>query len=143
MAGTNVDRVVNAPAEKVWAVLTDLARWEEWNTLFTKWKGEVPDTVAQGSQMTAVLTIMGMANTITLTADEFEPPTLVKLSGTGMAGAKISLTLSVEPDDEAARVTAQADFVSQMMVGAIGKAIERSAKKELDASLEKLAAIVE
>ena len=40
-------------------------------------------------------------------------------------------------------MSARADFVSQMMVGAIGKAIERAAKKELDASLDKLAAIVE
>lgn len=143
MAGTKVDRVINAPAEKVWALVTDLDRWEEWNTLFTKWKGEVPTSVEKGTQMTAVLTIMGMANTITLTADEYDPPKLVSMSGTGMAGAKIALTMSVDADGDAANLKAQADFESQMMVGAIGKAIERAAKKELDASLEKLAVIVE
>lgn len=143
MAGTDVDRVINAPAEKVWALMTDLARWQEWNTLFTKWKGEVPDSVAEGTQMTAVLTIMGMANTITLTTDQYEPPKLVSMSGTGMAGAKIALTMSVDAEGDAANIKARADFESQMMVGAIGKAIERAAKKELDASLEKLAVIVE
>jgi carbon monoxide dehydrogenase subunit G len=143
MAGTDVDRVITAPTEKVWALATDLKRWDEWNTLFTKWKSDVPDTIAEGTQVTAVLTIMGMANTLTLTVDEYAPPKVVTMSGNGMAGAKISLTLSVEPDGEASRMRARADFESQMMVGAIGKAIERAAKKELDASLDKLAEIVQ
>jgi carbon monoxide dehydrogenase subunit G len=143
MAGTNVERVINAPFEKVWEIATDLTRWEEWNTLFTKWKGDVPDSMQQGTQMTAVLTIMGMANTITLTVDEYDPPKIVVMSGTGMAGAKVSLTLAVNAEGDTTQMKARADFESQMMVGAIGKAIERAAKKELDASLEKLAEIVE
>lgn len=143
MAGTNVERVIDAPFEKVWEIATDLKRWEEWNTLFTKWKGDVPDSMQQGTQMTAVLTIMGMANTITLTVDEYDPPRIVVMSGTGMAGAKVSLTLAVDAEGDTTQMKARADFESQMMVGAIGKAIERAAKKELDASLEKLAEIVE
>ncbi|WIM86778.1 SRPBCC family protein [Candidatus Mycobacterium wuenschmannii] len=143
MAGTDVNRTINAPFEKVWEVATDLKRWEEWNTLFTKWKSDVPDSLSQDAQMTAVLTIMGMANAITLNVDEYNPPKLVTMSGTGMAGAKVSLTLSVDADGDTTSMAARADFVSQMMVGAIGKAIERAAKKELDASLDKLAAIVE
>ena len=143
MAGTDVNRVVNAPFEKVWALATDLKRWEEWNTLFTKWKSDVPDTLSQDTQVTAVLTIMGMANTIALTVDEYDPPRLVTMSGTGMAGAKVSLTLTVDADGDSTTMSARADFVSQMIVGAIGKAIESAAKKELDASLDKLAAIVE
>jgi carbon monoxide dehydrogenase subunit G len=143
MAGTDVDRVINAPFEKVWQVATDLKRWEEWNTLFTKWKSEVPDSMSQDTQVTAVLTIMGMANTITLTIDEYDPPKLVTMSGTGMAGAKVSLTLAVDADADTTHMKARADFESQMMVGAVGKAIERAAKKELDESLAQLAAIVE
>jgi carbon monoxide dehydrogenase subunit G len=143
MAGTDVNRVIDAPFEKVWALATDLKRWDEWNTLFTKWKGEVPDAMTQGTQVTAVLTIMGMANTIGLTVDEYDPPKVVKMSGTGMAGAKVSLTLLVDARGDTTHMNARADFESQLMIGAVGKAIERAAKKELDASLEKLATIVE
>ena len=143
MAGTDVARVINAPFEKVWEVATDLKRWEQWNTLFTKWKSDVPEAMSEDTQVTAVLTIMGMANTITLTVDEYNPPKIVKMSGTGMAGAKVSLTLSVDADGDTTHMKARADFESQMLVGAIGKAIERASKKELDASLDKLAAIVE
>jgi hypothetical protein len=143
MAGTDVDRVINAPAEKVWALATDLKRWEDWNTLLTKWKSDVPDSTAEGTQVTAVLTIMGMANTIMLTVEEYNPPKLVRMSGIGMAGAKVSLTLSVDADGDTTHMKARADFESQIMVGAVGKAIERAAKKELDASLDKFAAIAE
>ena len=89
--------------------------------------------------MSEVLTIMGMANTITFTVDEFDAPRITKFSGTGMAGAKISFTLTVEPDgDDASVATVDAEFISQMMVGAIGGAIERASTKELNESLDKL-----
>ena len=38
--------------------------------------------------MAEVLTIMGMANTITFTVDEYDPPRVATICGTGMAGAK-------------------------------------------------------
>ena len=101
MAGTDVNRTINAPFEKVWEVATDLKRWEEWNTLFTKWKSDVPESLAEGTQVTAVLTIMGMANTITLTVDAYNPPKLVRMSGTGMAGMECIATNLLEPGDEA------------------------------------------
>ena len=129
----------------VWSATTDLRRWGEWNTLFTKWKGEVPDSLAAGTQIAAVLTIMGMANTITLTADEYHPPVRVRISGTGMDNTKVSLTLSADADGDTSHMKACADFESQMMVGAIGKAIgkaiEPATEKELDSSLDKLATI--
>lgn len=32
---------VSAPAEIIWEVLFDLARWEEWNPLYTRAEGEI------------------------------------------------------------------------------------------------------
>jgi hypothetical protein len=138
MAEVSVNRSYNVPAEKVWALATDLARWSEWNTMLTKWKSEPPTSIEVGSQATAVMTIMGMANTITLTVDELDAPKSLVMSGTGMAGAKITMTLDVEAGAEGTNFAAKAEFVSTMMVGAIGGAVERAAKKELDASLSKV-----
>ncbi|MEV0670828.1 SRPBCC family protein [Mycobacterium sp. NPDC050441] len=142
MARTTASREIVAPPEKVWAVLADPRRNAEWNTLHTQWKDEPPAQLAAGAQMTAVLTIMGMANTITQTVDQYDPPNSFSVSGTGMAGAKVSLTTTVEPRGEASLVTIDAEFISQMMVGAIGGAIERASRKELEASLDKLAGLV-
>ncbi|MGV0811486.1 SRPBCC family protein [Mycolicibacterium boenickei] len=142
MAHTTASKEIAAPPEKVWAVLADPRRNEEWNTLHTRWKDQPPAEMAQGAQMTAVLTIMGMANTITQTVDKYDPPTSFTVSGNGMAGAKISLTATVEPKGDASLVSIEAEFISQMMVGAIGGAIERASKKELEASLDNLAGLV-
>ncbi|MFD6199773.1 SRPBCC family protein [Mycobacteriaceae bacterium NPDC060252] len=143
MASVSVENTINAPYEKVWNLAADYGRWPEWNTMFTKWVGDVPSEIQQGGQVTAVLTIMGMANTIKLTVTEYKAQERVVFSGTGMAGAEITMTFGVEPSDDSTVLTMQADFVSQMMVGAIGSAIERTAKKELSDSLTKFAAIVE
>ncbi|MBB4853404.1 hypothetical protein HNP40_000770 [Mycobacteroides chelonae] len=142
MASITIEREMNASAEKVWEVATDFAKWTEWNTMFTKWVGEPPTEATEGTQMTAVLTVMGMANTLTLTVGDYNPPKSVSMSGTGMAGAEITLSLNVEPKGDASVMAMKADFVSQMMVGAIGAAIERTAAKEIEASLDKLSAML-
>ena len=48
---------------------------------------------------------------------------------------------SVQPRGDGSAATLDAEFTSQMMVGAIGAAIELASKTELDASLDTLAAL--
>jgi hypothetical protein len=52
------------------------------------------------------------------------------------------MTLAVEPNGQGSVAKLDAEFKSQMMVGAIGKAIERASAKELNASLDKLTGLV-
>jgi carbon monoxide dehydrogenase subunit G len=142
MAKANASIEIAASQDKVWAIISDPSRFEEWLSVHTKWKQAPPATLSQGATMSEVLTIMGMANTIDFTVEEYDAPNSTKFSGTGMAGAKISFTLTVEANGADASVASvDAEFISQMMVGAIGGAIERASTKELVASLEKLAAL--
>lgn len=143
MAKANGSKEIPASQDKVWAVISDPRRFEEWLTVHTRWKSEPPAQLAQGATMASVMTIMGMANTIDFTVDNYDAPNTTKFSGTGMAGANISFTLSIEAKgDDACVATVDAEFISQMMVGAIGGAIERASSKELETSLTKLAALV-
>ncbi len=142
MAQSNASLEIPAGQDKVWALLSDPSRYEKWLTVHTKWKDEPPNELAIGAQMTEVVSIMGMPNTITWNVDEYESPSSLKISGTGMAGAKVSFTLSVEGNGDASVATIDAEFISQMMVGAIGAAVERTAAKELDQSLANLSALV-
>ncbi|MFG1796818.1 SRPBCC family protein [Nocardia sp. NPDC049149] len=143
MAQAKVSKEFPVAQEKVWAVLSDPSRFEEWLTVHTKWKEQPPAQLSTGATMTEVLTIMGMANTITFTVEDYDAPNSTKFSGTGMAGAQISFTLTVAPSGATgALVTIDAEFVSQMMVGAIGAAVERASTKELDASLTNLAGLL-
>lgn len=139
MAKTTVTKEISAPQEKVWATLADPSRFEEWMTLHTKWKEAPPSEITAGTKMVEVLTIMGMANTINFTVDSYDAPRSLSMSGEGMAGAQITIGLSAEEAGDNTLVTVEAEFVSQMMVGAIASAIERASTKELEASLDKLA----
>ena len=129
--------------EEAWGILSNMSRFEEWMTIHDKWNTDVPEQFAVGTKVTEQLTIMGMTNKIEWTVEEYNPPKSLKISGTGLAGAQISFTLSVAPGSGSnAEVKIDAEFTGQMMVGAIGQAVEKNAAIELDKSLVQLAALV-
>ena len=131
-----------AAPDKVWAEFSNPNNFEKWLTIHTKWKGDVPAEFSPGSQVSEVVTMLGMANTITWTVDTYEAPSRLVISGTGMAGVKISFSLSVAAAGAGAAATIEAEFTGQMIVGALGKAVEKDGKKNLDESLEKFKALV-
>lgn len=140
----SVTATVEFPAspEKVWATMSDPNRYEDWLTIHQGWRGEIPAELSVGTKLTEIVSVMGMANKIEWTVQEYEPPSKVKIAGTGMAGVQVSFTLSVTPTDAGSLAAIVAEFTGQMVVGAIGAAVEKQSKKELDASLEKLAGLV-
>jgi carbon monoxide dehydrogenase subunit G len=127
-----------APPDVVWGVVSDPSRFGEWLSMHKAWKGDVPTEFAKGSQATAVVSLLNMPNTITWTVDEYDAPRSVRLSGTGMAGVKVGISLQVAPTDAGTAMSLAADFEGQMIVGAIGAAVEKAGNTELDASLDKL-----
>jgi uncharacterized protein YndB with AHSA1/START domain len=131
-----------APPEKVWGVVSDPARFGEWLGMHKAWKGEVPAEFTQGSQVTAVVSLLNMPNTITWTVDHYEPPKSVRLSGTGMAGVQVAITLDVAPAGDGTAMSIVADFEGQMIVGAIGQAVEKAGHQELAESTARLAGLV-
>ncbi|WP_194820156.1 SRPBCC family protein [Nocardia sp. XZ_19_385] len=142
MALASASKEIAASQDKVWAIIADPSRNAEWNTLHDKWKSEAPTVIAQGDKMSEVVSIMGMPNTIVWEVTQYDAPNTFTISGAGMANAKVTFTMSVEANGAGSIAKIDAEFISQMMVGAIGKAIERTAFKELEASLLKLADLV-
>jgi carbon monoxide dehydrogenase subunit G len=132
----------DAAPDKVWAVVSDPSRFGEWLNMHKSWKGDPPTEFTKGSQATAVVSLLNMPNTITWTVEEYDPPTSVKLTGTGMAGVKVAITLGVEPSGTGSAMSLTAEFEGQMLVGAIGQAVEKAGRQELDESTAKLAALV-
>ncbi|MBA0127328.1 SRPBCC family protein [Haloechinothrix sp. YIM 98757] len=131
-----------AAPEKVWQEFSNPSNFEKWLTIHTKWKGEVPTEFTTGSQVSEVVTMLGMPNTITWTVDEFDEPRKLSISGTGMAGVKVTFDLLVEPADSGSRATIDAEFEGQMIVGALGKAVEKDGKKNLDESMQRFAELL-
>ena len=133
---------LDASPEDVWALCSNPNNFEKWLTLHVKWKGDVPSEFTLGSEVTEVISMMGMPNTITWTVDEYDAPRKVSISGTGMAGVKVAIDLAVSPTDSGSRFDLTADFAGQMIVGALGKAIEKQGAAELEASLENFAGLL-
>ncbi len=131
-----------AAPEKVWELASNPHEFENWLTLHVKWKGDVPAEFSTGAQVTEVVSMMGMPNTITWTVDDYQPPHKVSISGTGMAGVKVAIEISVEPAGEGSTFQLATEFAGQMIVGALGKAIEKQGQQELETSLEKFKALV-
>jgi len=131
-----------ASPEKVWAVVSDPSRFGEWLGMHKAWKGDVPTEFTQGSQVTAIVSLLNMPNTITWTVDEYDPPKSVRLSGTGMAGVKVAIGLAVAPRDAGSAMSIVAEFEGQMIVGAIGQAVEKAGNQELEESTARLAELV-
>ncbi len=138
---TTVD--IPAAPEKVWEAITTPATYDQWLTIHTKWKDDVPERFSLGTRAAEVVTMLGMPNTITWTVDEFEEPSKLTISGTGMAGVKTTFQFEVQSDGNGgSKAAINAEFVGQMITGALGKAVEKDGQRNLEESLEKLAALV-
>ncbi|MCW2992497.1 MAG: polyketide cyclase [Solirubrobacterales bacterium] len=138
---TTVD--IAAEPERVWAAISNPGSYERWLTIHTRWKGDVPATFSQGVSVDEVVTMLGMANTISWTVEEFEAPARLKISGTGMAGVRSTFTMDVAPREEGGSTASiAAEFEGQMVVGALGKAVEKDAQANLEQSLANLSALV-
>ncbi len=128
--------------EKLWAVVGDPNRFGEWLNMHQKWKGEVPAELKKGDTIVEVVSVLGMPNTITWTVDEYAAAESVTLSGTGMAGVKISMTAAVSGTADSSTLDLTTSFEGAMLVGAIGAAVEKAGLADLDASLAKLAGVL-
>ena len=128
----------NVSPDKLWAVVGNPARFEDWLNMHQKWKNNVPDEIKVGDTLVEVVSVMNMPNTISWTVEELEPGKHVKLSGTGMAGVKIGISVDVTGDGDTSTLDLKTDFEGQMLVGAIGAAVEKAGLDDLEASLAKL-----
>ena len=142
MAKVDVTKQISATQDQVWTKLSNPSSYPEWLTIHDSFAGDAPTEVAVGSTFTEQCTVMGMTNKIDWVVSDYEAPKSLKISGTGLAGARITFTMSVAADGDASSANIDAEFQGQMVVGAIGAAIERSAKKEVEKSLDQLAGLL-
>jgi hypothetical protein len=144
MASVSVTQVLPVDVGAAFARLSDLAGYESWLTIHQGWKSELPtpDDIKVGTQITEVVSVMGMANKIEWTVTEANPPSSMTIEGTGMAGVKVRFSMSVAPADAGSAATIDAEFTGAMIVGPIGAAVAKNTQAELEASLAKLAELV-
>ena len=82
-----------------------------------KWLSDVPATLTPGTQLSAKIVMLDMANKIDWTVETIEAPRQLSMSGTGMAGVTCAFTFALEPaGDRASRFTLARDFEGTLIM---------------------------
>lgn len=142
MGQISATREYAAGQDAVWAIVSDPNTYEKWNSLHQKWKSEVPAVIEQGTKLTEVISMMGMPNTIEWNVDELQAPSRIVISGEGMAGVKVEIGFTVAATETGSAVEMSCAFEGQMIVGALGKAIEKQGAAEVEVCLDNIAGLV-
>lgn len=142
MGHIEATRTLAASPESLWATVSDPTTWDKWFTIHDRWLSEPPATLTAGSQLTAKIVMLGMANKIEWTIVSVDAPNRLVLGGTGMAGVKAEFGFTIEPEaDGGSKFTVAGDFDGALIKGALGKAVEKDGIKQLDKTLEQLDAL--
>lgn len=141
MGHVTVSQDLPVAADKVWTTITTPSTWDSWLTIHDGWLEEPPAQVTEGAHLVEKVVMLGMANKLEWVVDSVDEGKKVTISGTGMAGVKSEFTFALEPSGAATTVTIDAQFQGSLIVGALGKAVEKDANKNLTESLDKLASV--
>lgn len=141
MGHVNVSQELPVSVEQLWGTISDPTSWESWLTIHAGWLDEPPATLAEGAKLTEKVVMLGMANKLEWSVEKCQEASELVIAGTGMAGVRTRFSFLLEPAADAAKVTVDAEFTGSLIVGALGKAVEKDARKNLSDSLEKLAAV--
>jgi carbon monoxide dehydrogenase subunit G len=95
---------INAPTEKIWAVLDNLEEWHQWVPSIRKIERVSKGPLAVGSQV-CVIARAGITFKLLMTITEFIPGRCVFMQGE-ILGTKLIRFYTLEPMGEKTRVTA-------------------------------------
>lgn len=140
MGHVNATKDLAATPEAIWANLNDTSKWDSWLTIHAGWLETPPSELALGAKLVEKVVMLGMANKLEWAVTAIEPGSSVTIEGKGMAGVKSKFAFALEPNGDYTTVNIDAEFEGQLIVGALGKAVEKDAIQNLEDSLEKLAA---
>jgi hypothetical protein len=143
VAKVNATASVPATPARTWAVASDLSRFDEWMTIHDGWRGELPPVIEKGTALTSVVTVMGLRNRISWQVESYTPPSGLSISGRGVGGVRVALTLSIRATGETtSEVTIDAEVSGKPVIGPLGFAIGRAVRADVRKSVASLAGLV-
>src|ERR1700729_3029906 len=100
MASVELTADVPMAPQDMWDHVSDLSDLGDWLVMHEGWRSELPDEIAEGTQIIGVARAKGMRNRVTWTVTTWDPPHEVGMSGSGKGGAKYGVTLTVRTTGE-------------------------------------------
>jgi len=99
---------INAPTEKVWALIDKLEEWPQWMPSIKKIEKLSEGPLAVGSQLSVTANVSGLTVTLLMTIIAFVPERSVVLEGKAL-GTKLTRFYTLEPLDGKTKVTIGGD----------------------------------
>ncbi|MBI0300867.1 SRPBCC family protein [Streptomyces sp. PRKS01-29] len=141
MAEVSAQTRIEAPAEKVWARLTDFSAYGDWNATHTSFPRGGPATLEVGATYQENMKLMGFPAEVTWTVEECEAARLLATRGKGPMGVNLAMRYSLTPDGDATAVRVDGEFTGAAVSLMAGK-LKDSASTALNESLRRLGALV-
>ncbi|MGC5401960.1 type II toxin-antitoxin system Rv0910 family toxin [Streptomyces sp. DT20] len=137
MAEVSAEARIEAPAEKVWAQLTDFSTYGEWNATHTSFPKGGPDTLELAGTYEENMKLMGFPAEVTWTIAELDDGRLLTTTGKGPMGVNLKMRYALTPDGDATTVRIDGEFTGAAVSLMAGK-LKDSATAALIESLRKL-----
>ncbi|MCX4879340.1 MULTISPECIES: SRPBCC family protein [unclassified Streptomyces] len=141
MAEVSAEARIGAPAEKVWAQLTDWSAYGEWNATHTSFPKGGPDSLEVGGTFQENMKLMGFPAEVEWTIEELEPGRVFGTRGKGPMAVNVANRYTLTPDGDATTVRIDSEFTGAAVSLMAGK-LKDSATAALNESLRKLAGLV-
>ncbi|GGT02275.1 type II toxin-antitoxin system Rv0910 family toxin [Streptomyces cinerochromogenes] len=141
MAEVSAEARIQAPAEKVWARLTDWPSYGAWNATHTSFPGGGPQTLAVGGTFQENMKLMGFPAEVDWTIEELEPARVFAIRGKGPMAVTVATRYTLTPDGDATRVRIDGEFTGAAVSLMAGR-LKDSATAALHESLRKLDGLV-
>ncbi|KAA1415852.1 SRPBCC family protein [Nocardioides humilatus] len=142
MAEVRMSRELPHPVAHVWEVVSDLSRLGEWLTLHEGWRSEVPEQLDVGVELTGIVKAKGVRNKITWLVQEFDPASSMALSGKGIGGTSVAMSVRLKPKGSMSTVDFRAEFAHPALKGPLGTLAARTVKADLESSLARLTTLL-
>jgi hypothetical protein len=148
MAKVSVSVDVPLSPQQAWEHAADLSRYGEWLTIHRVWRSELPGNLDKGTVIESIVEVKGMANRITWTIANFNPPASMRLAGVGVGGVKIALVGKVRPSDKVTNTGVAASVVTMdvhlggpALFGPIGMVVAGALRGDIRQSLDRFVAV--
>ncbi|GAA3397937.1 type II toxin-antitoxin system Rv0910 family toxin [Streptomyces roseoviridis] len=141
MAEVSAEARIEAPAEKVWARLTDFASYGEWNATHTDFPDGGPAALETGATFAENMRLMGFPAEVTWTVEELETARVLAIRGKGPMGVIVGTRYSLAADGPATVVRIDGEFTGAAVSLMAGR-LRDSATAALTESLHRLADLV-
>ncbi|MEU5980450.1 SRPBCC family protein [Streptomyces sp. NPDC047315] len=141
MAEVSAEARIGAPAEKVWAQLTDFSSYDRWNAMHTGFPQGTPTALELGTTYAENMKLMGFPAEVSWTVVEFEAGRVLGIEGAGPMGVSVGNRYRLTPDGDATLVRIEGQFTGAAVSLMAGR-LKDSATAALDESLHKLAGLV-